>query len=197
MRIPLKWTYDSVFTITSGVGTQYYLLGNSIVDPGGSMASTQPYGYDILLQVYNNYRVYASAIQCEAMLGPSGSTTQANLPYQMIVWPNNATTSYVSDYQSALQQPYSKNVMLSNNTAQTTQKILKSYMSTMKILGAPSVAILTDDLYSAAIASSPSRTWQWSIMINSISGTPDQSIIVRIALIQYTELYRLNAFAST
>lgn len=197
MRIPLKWTVDLVMSITSGVGTQASFIANSVFDPGGSSASTHPYGWDVFSLMYSRYRVYASAIEVESQVGPSGSVAQANLPYQVIIWPGKVTTSFVSDPDGARQQPYGKDIMVGNSNAQTTDKYLRNYMSTAKIFGVDQRAVQDDDLYGGTILSSnPGNAWYWNLMCGGFP-TGTNSLLMRVTMIQYAELYSRVSLAST
>jgi len=196
MRVPLKWTIDIASNITTGVGNQLSLFANSISDPGGSSASTQPFGYDQLATLYGRYRVFASAIEVETQVYSSGSVAQANLPYEVTVWPSRTTTSFVSDPMGAAQQPYGKNIMAASGNSQTTEKYIRSYMSTAKIFGVDQRAVASDDLYGAVITTDPTAQWYWNIMLGGFA-TGTNVILFRVIMIQYVELYGRLSLSST
>lgn len=196
VRIPLKWTLDFTMSSTLGVGSQASFIANSISDPGGSTASTQPYGYDILIQMYNRYRVFASSIEVDTQVGPAGSVALANLPYQMIVWPSRVVTSFVSDPQGARQQPYGKDVLISNSNAQTNDKVIRNYIGTSKVFGVDLKTVASDDLFSSVVTSDPTNLWHWNIMCG-VFGTASNSILVRCTIIMYAEMYQRVSLSST
>lgn len=198
VRMPLKWTFDIALGVASGVGTQINLMANSVTDPGGSSASTAPYGYDWLASIYQRYRVYACAIQIEHCIGPGGSSALSALPYRLSVWPQQSTNSYVSDPMGSTQLPYGKvaNGSSTNNLI-TNDRFIRNYMSTAKIYGKDPVAIMSDDLYGAALGGNPSRPWYWSILASEVTGTITNSVLCSITLIQYVELEGLVPLAST
>lgn len=169
---------------------------NSIVDPGVSMASTQPYGYDVLNTMYLRYRVLASAIRVrliEASSSPPSNTLRC------IVWPSPITTSFVSDPQGAKQQPYAKDLLwaapYANNAGDAPT--IKNYISIAKMAGDTATAVMNDDTYAALLSGSPQRAWYWNIIVDVPSGTVTQACTVEIDLIQYTVLFDRQSLAST
>lgn len=197
MRVPLKWTIDFVMSTVTGVGNQASFKANSILDPGGSSAATQPYGYDVFSLMYSRYRVFAAAIEVETQIYSSGSVAQANVPYQVMLWPGKVTTSFVSDPDGARQQPYGKDSIFASANAQTTDKVMRNYMSTAKIFGVDTRAVQSDDLYAGTILSTdPGNLWYWNIMLGGLA-TGSNTILFRSTMIMYTELYSRNSLAST
>jgi len=196
MRIPLKWTYDYTSTFTTGVGNQIAFFANSISDPGGSAAATQPYGYDQLATLYGRYRVLAAAIEVETQIASTGNVTQANVPYEVTVWPSRSTTSFVSDPMGAAQQPYGKNVMFGNANSQAVDKYIRNYMSTAKIFGVDQRAVASDDLYAAVITTDPTAQWYWNVMLGCL-GAGTNTILFRVVIIQYVEVYGRLSLSST
>lgn len=200
LEIPLKWTAQGIFTITTGVGGQLSIQANSIADPGGASFSTAPYGYDILVQAYSRYRVMASAIQTQWTYDQnSGSTASLNSTFRAIVWPSRTSTSYASDDQGASQQPFAKTQQSTFPQSSASQygggMIINNYMATAKMFGDYSQAVKLDDTYAALIAASPSRTWYWNILACAQNATASLSVVMacQITLIQYVHLFdRVN-----
>lgn len=198
LRIPLKWTLSSAFTISSGVGSQLALIANSISDPGGSGAATQPYGYDVLIQMYNRYRVLAAAVEVTAFSnsGDSSLTTVASMT-NLTLWPSMSSTSYVSDEQGAAQQPYCKRTSVS--TQLPVNNVLRSYMSTAKIYGDNVLAPQIDDAYAALINANPTKLWYYNIMAtpSNPGGATSSNPMLNIVLIQYVEMFARQSLSST
>lgn len=196
LEIPLKWTANAEFDIASGVGGHIALQGNSIADPGGAAFSTQPYGYDILVQAYGRYRVMASSINTQwTFAQDSSSTASLNSTFKALIWPSRSNTSFVSDVEGGSQQPYCKTQQATFPQSSASRygggMILNNYMSTAKIFGDYSNAVLLDDTYAALIAATPARTWYWNIQAISQNATASlsASFSAQITLIQYVHLY--------
>lgn len=204
LEIPLKWTAQAVFSIATGVGAQVSLHANSLSDPGGATFSTSPYGYDVLLQMYTRYRVMGAAVQTQWTYDQnSGSTASLNSTFRAIVWPSRTNTSYVSDDQGASQHPYAKTQQATFPQSSASMfgggMILNNYISTAKIYGDYGQAVLTDDTYSALIASSPNKSWYWNILAAAQNATASLSVIMacQITLIQYVHLFDRANLSST
>lgn len=198
LRVPLKWTLQSAFSISSGVGSQLSVIANSINDPGGSGAATQPYGYDVLATMYGRYRVLAAAIEVSALTnsGDSSLTTPAAMT-NVTLWPSMTATSFVSDEAGAAQHPYGKRFNLSTQIG--VNNIIRSYMSTAKMYGDNILAPQIDDAYAALINANPTKIWYFNIMVTptSSAGATSSSPIINITLIQYVELFARNSLSST
>lgn len=202
LRVPLTWTVDSSITIVSGVGNQLIISGNSIVDPGQSVASTAPYGFDQLSALYKRYCVYGSSIEVRFDTASGGTVTFPEFLISWVLWPSLDTTNYVSDEQAARQAPYSKNgsASVSQSTSPWGAGLARSYISTSKIQAVSPARVEMDAVYHGVdMSSNPSTTgqWFWNILINGTGSDVDNNIAVHFKVTYYTELYGLNDIAST
>lgn len=199
LEIPLKWTINFGYTITAGVGAQAALIANSINDPAGASGATQPYGYDILAQAYGQYIVRACGIKITALLSQnSGSAVLQNNSVVCALWPTRRTTSYVSDFQGAMQQPYAKGSPFQAASTSQYPFTMCNYMSTAKINGLRPQAIVYNSQFSALMAANPSSLWYWALIISTQGAAALDTVIeVQVEMIQYTELFDLNDLSST
>lgn len=199
LQIPLKWTVNFTFTITSGVGSQAALIANSLLDPGGASASTQPYGYDILVQAYSQYIVRAAGIKIVAQVAmETGSISLANNSVFCALWPTRRTQSYVSDPQGAAQQPHGKSSIFQAASSSQYPFTMCNYMSTAKINGIRGATAIHNGSYSALLTADPTSLWYWAVMVSgSGAGALDTKVNMQVEMIQYTELFDLNDLAST
>lgn len=169
---------------------------NSALDPGGSVSSTAPYGWDQLAALYHRYRVLASAIRIKA-LHPPGTITADT--FRIVCWPSRETTSFVSDLMGAVQQPYGKSMDITMPYMNTfgDASTIKNYISLSKISGASPTEVAVDTGFQAAINANPSRVFYWNILGCTQSGTESLSIDCEIEMIQYTVFSERYALAST
>lgn len=196
MYLPLKWTLYVNASITTGVGTQVSVAMNDPTDPGTSAASTQPYGYDLLISMYRRYRVLASAICVKAF--DNGSTPTAETT-RLIVWPSTTITSFVSDPMGALQHPYAKNLVIQKPYANNRgdAPTINNYLSIAKAAGDTAGAVMNDDAYAGLFPNSPTRLHYWNIISDVTNGSESVSIGLQIELIMYAVLFGHTSLAST
>lgn len=199
LRIPVKWTITYAASISSGVGSQLSIQANSLADPGGASASTQPYGYDVLVTAYARYRVLAAAIEIRPIsnANDSGLTTPA-AQTSFTLWPSLTSTGYASDPEGAHQQPFAKRFLM-NTAVVPAENCLRSYMSTAKMFGTNPLAPQVDDTYAALVAATPGRVWYYNILTESTnsSAATTSNPIIAITLIQYVEMYARQSLSST
>lgn len=198
LEVPLKWTFVLAYSITAGVGQEAAFIANSIADPGGSSAATNPYGYDQLSLLYAQYRVRASAIRATLQIDPaSGSTSATNNSVFFAVFPSRRTTTYTSDPMGAAQQPYGKYTQAQGNNVSYQPATIYNYLSTAKMLGLRQQQVLGDPNLAALINADPGTKWYWHVLVTQIGSSLSTTIEVSIEMIQYCELYDLNDLAST
>jgi hypothetical protein len=141
----------------SSAYTQYVFSGNNPVDPGGSLSTTQPVGYDYWAIMYERYRVIGSRIRIVAQVGGLNAAGSApGLSGQIAVYPSNASAA-VSSLSDAMSQPYVK--FKEFNTAQRCE--ISTVMPTAKISG---IKVMEGaDQLQATIGTGPANEWFWCV----------------------------------
>lgn len=202
MRIPLKYTLQYTNSTVAGIGFQLSLKANNINDPGGAGAANQPYGFDIIKLVYNNFVVLGASLRVAANVISSGTTSYATCLNDFVIWPAGNNTSYVNDAEGAKQHPGAKWLTgnFNGNFTSDCFPTIRNYQSTAKMVGRTTSQILADSSYHGGISGTdPTLLWDWNILLapqGAVAGNANQYVL-QIEMIMYTEVYGLASLAST
>ena len=135
--------------------------GNSLFDPDQSSTGGQPTGFDQLMSLYTNYRVYASSIKLQIM---PLQTTSASFT-KWCLYPCNTPSNDLSPDVGA-ERPYSKNTFVGGSGQ--NMRFMKNFMSTKRLLGYNN--ILDNDNFIGTSGTNPSTQWYWVADYQTVGG---------------------------
>lgn len=187
-RLFVKLKYSTVlfFTSTTGGISQNQFRGNAIQDPDVTGVGGQPYLFDQWATLYNRYRVRGSSVKAQATQSTSNTGNFASNVTVMLVPSNNTTTFSISEL--AREQPYTK--WIQTKPYGSRDALIKSYMSTAKIMGVRKSVIANEQDYSSAVSTNPNVQWYWNVlMYTSDEQTTSSTTPIHISLTYYVELY--------
>lgn len=181
--IPLQYKtrmkYVQTFKILTASGSDYAINTfrlNSIYDPDESGVGHQPYGYDTLEPLYNNYRVYKvhATIECVGSIGSDkpiiGFLPCAGLPT-------------ITNFSHLLELPKSKWKQLDDST----RKVKGSYRMS-SVIGVTPAQYKADDLFLSSMGGNPASLAYLAVFAGMPTTiTPDVDWYITITLIQYVE----------
>ena len=205
-RIFVKLKYADHVTFptagTNGCAVLNY-KGNACDDPGGTNDDHKALAFGEWGNLYNKYRVHGSKIVMtvsatrNTAYAPSNTDTVhdysvANFMYYVSVKPsNNSGGSNPLSINNQCIDPYVRYALVGFVNGGGSQKTLKNYMSTKKILGVKSMD--EDDELSAATSSDPSSLWYWVITATESDGSTQSGATTHLQLLikidYYVELY--------
>lgn len=184
-RTMLKLPYATEYLLTlGGIGApaQFTIRGNSLFDPEVIVGGRQPFGFDQYAAFYQRYCVIGSS--CMLQASPAGDASAApngfNSVYRLNLWPTASSVATlgsgftnVGANAPVAEQPYGKTRLISVNSlgAAGGAAIVKNYMSTQKMFGVSSTAVMGDLQYSALVSANPSVEWFWNISLEDSVGT--------------------------
>lgn len=183
-RTFLKLPYAVEYLVTlGGIGApeQIAFRANSLFDPEAAVGGIQPFGYDQYAAFYQRYTVLGCS--CFITAAPAGDASAApngfNSVYRLNLWPTAGTQAAVASGYTPIgataavaEQPYGKSKLISVNTIGAPGAgMIKSYMSTAKMFGVSTTAVLGETSYSALITANPSLEWFWNISLEDSAGT--------------------------
>lgn len=179
-------------------GFAWSLKANSVADPMGTLSiSAQPTGLDQLIPYYNRY--YVAAAKLEVKLYPSIDFTNADQPWQVVVFP--AMEALVeSDYFptgtiQSQEQPYARYAEQFYTGGIGYIPRIRSFMTTHKISGGQydkKNAFCTGELTTTPVsATDPIALWYFNGRIEKLGNTGDADMptLIRVTLTQYVAFF--------
>lgn len=184
-----KLSFTHSFALTTGTsntlfGAENVYRLNSLYDPdltGGS--GIQPYGYDVLSQIYRNYKVNAVLIQI-VISDPTSDGTVFGAQLQP---PNEPFTFPSVSVDRAREQPMS--IVRSINNSGKQVVTIKQYVPMHILLGISKLQFMSDtDIYAAATTANPvAQPFLRVALANERSVT--STALIRVTLTYYTRFY--------
>lgn len=133
-------------TIVAGVLSDYHFRINSLYDPDSSATGHQPYGFDQLIALYGNYRVFATSW---IVTVPSSSQ-----PLTVVVLPENGGTTFSNlEYMSEQPRAITRTTPYNGGTA----TMIKGKMYLPRLMGVSSAEYRTDDRFAGDASSNPAE----------------------------------------
>lgn len=153
--------YTLVTNLANGYQDSHLFRGNSIFDPDYTGVGLQPYDYDELTPMYNNYKVFASKI-CLYVRKIEGSSTHVLklflIPYVGVGLPYH-------DNSDLAEAPFSKQKLLDYGADGSKHTIkLKGYMTTRKMYSSQGIG---DSGFTAAPTTNPTKLWNWHFYVDN------------------------------
>lgn len=177
-------------TISSSIAAN--LLPNSVYQPFGGLSSAYAAYNQTLSLVYNKYIVKFAKITIKFV------QNSAN-PCYVVGYPNNIYGSTSSNYDLAIEQPYSRHTILEANTAGTDQiKTLTWTLDLAKIVGRSRDEYNKSDNFSALTGANPSDSIALVLQaFDMIAGITSIFILLDITIEQDVEFYEKKQITST
>lgn len=189
MNNKMVWIYPMT-TYSPGIGFSVRaFFGNNIFAPdaNASGVSTQPYGMDQIATLWQQYTVTGSAIE----LTVENLITSNSCSFCLV--PSTNSSSY-ANFDDARADPKALPPVLlgSSTSGWKTMHTFKAYKSTAEMEGLPPSTILNDDTYSAAVTSSPTNQWYWTIYTQPTGGNSSYRIQLKmIYYVRWSKRYNL------
>ena len=160
----------------------YQFLANSIWDPDSTGVGHQPYGTDLLSQIYNRYRV----ISCSYVIG--GTVLNAGNEVNSIigVLPGNEGATVSGGIAEFQENPRSKYI----TQYVGNEKILKGKIYVPALVGRTKSQYMADDRYQAMTNASPAEL----AVINLYFGFLDGTLATATADLNITLEYTVEFF---
>lgn len=155
---------------------------NSLFDPFGAHAATQPLFFDQYALLYNKYKVHGAAIKI-TVINNQSAPTNVSANFRVTVMPTTDSEA-ITNGITLPQYPYAKEQFAFLNTRVCR---MKHYMSTRKVYGTQ----VKDTNYEATIGSNPTNLWYWRVFVQRF----DQSSMtagdykIEVKLIQYATMF--------
>lgn len=159
-RLKFNQTLDYRPTVANPTSRQLW-RGNSAYDPDQTGLGGQPLGFDQIMALYDNYRIYASSIKIQIMPLSTGSGNFI----KWSLYPSNTPSNDVSPDIGA-EHPYAKSDF--SASANQNFRTIRNFMSTKRILGYKN--IMTNDNFIGTAGTNPTSQWYWILDYLTVGG---------------------------
>lgn len=166
------------------------IKGNSLYDPEDEFGGDQPYGFDQLAAMYNNYRVHACKVTAKVH-GIGGALGGSIPPYYVGVFPYTIYDSLPTDVNwigSVSERPYSK--VVTRNAFDNSPSV-KAVMSSAKIYGLSKASAKINSKLSADVGANPEDQWYFQIAYGQLrrDASESASYAMQIRVTYYCEFF--------
>lgn len=178
--VPMVYSSDLItLTCTVGAGAYHLMSQNSLYDPDITGSGHQPYGFDQWSAMYNYYRVHAFKMKMCAV-------NQTDTQPITIVFNTNSVTSGPTDIDTAKETP---NAITRRGGANKTPVCLETYRTLAFTCGVPKRNVATDDLFRAAVNTSPSIQRTMQVWAQPFDQATTVTVKFEIKIKYYSEFY--------
>lgn len=154
---------------------------NSMFDPNTSGAGLQPVGFDQWVTMYSYYQVYGSSCKVEAI------NLDTDAGFLLCLYPSVANNP--KGYGTASEQKYARTTFIGSRNAGTARRVLKSYMSPMRITGQNTSSLN----YGSIATASPNAQRFWICSGISADGITFPNPVLNFTITYYAKFYhRIN-----
>lgn len=185
-RIFTTFKYSTAYTV-SGITTvpsTVIFNGNSIWDPDRTSAGHQPYMFDELSAIYNDYRVYACKMQL-TFTQTSGTVNPVMIVVRALPY-GQADSTNLHDVIERGQCKW-RSVGASPDT-----KTITYYRKSTDVFGISKAMLRADPDYSTNTGATPNSWWAFNVMTQSQDGVSSAQGEFLVRLTYYTELFGLK-----
>jgi hypothetical protein len=183
--------YAQTFSLTTGaaglVGTVQSMMLNSCYDPNYSGTGHQPYGYDQIVQFYQQYFVHSCryTLICNTI----GGTAEVCVCLQ--IFPTAGGVSIAGISTDAATEKSTVSTFPVGSSGNVRTRSVSGEVKIAQIFGlTPAQYAAQTDVYGAAVTSNPSLGAYLEVGIGSYSGTAGESLAVQIILDQDVEFWQ-------
>lgn len=157
----------------------YLFRGNSVYDPNQSGVGSQPYYFDSIAQLYQQYRVTGSKLEVELV-------NTAAVPAMATLFPANETIS-VTDIDDWAGNRYSKSRVMAPSSGSPNMARLSTYATTAAMYGVSANIVKSEKDYSAAVTTNPTNQWNWHIIVGSMDKATNITYEMRVKVTYYVK----------
>jgi hypothetical protein len=194
-RTRCKLVYFGQKTFTAaGLVQSYQFNGNSLFDPDAAVGGNQPGGFDQWCGFYNRYRVLACKIQCTIV--QLGSAAGNSCQLVLVPSDDSVTTAAQGTVVNSMNQ-YAQTRFTNTNAGSGGVVVLKSYMTTKRIMGIRTEAVDSENTLSALISGNPADVWAFVIQSYPLDGASTMNAILDVKLTYYAEMFSRKALAGS
>lgn len=181
--------YDLSTVVGGAYQNRQVWRGNSIFDPDSTGVGVQPYYHDIMEDIYQVYRVFASKIT----IYPRITTTEANSEETKIyLFPYRSTAAPPNNDPSDLTRIAGVKVMSTNKAklhSQPRTPKLTAYMTTRRMIDVS----MSDDSTKAVFGANPSAQWYWQLITDTSDWTAETDIYFDVKIKYYCRFQSLQS----
>lgn len=174
----LKYTAD-ISENASSLNTRLIAL-NGLFDPDLTFIGHQPMGFDQWMAFYSKYEVRASKISLQL-------TNNGTVEFRSIIYPSTDIIP-VSPTGTAVEQPYSRNIVLGDNVGQPS-KYVSNYITVKKLEGRNIDSIN----FTGNSVSNPAATLYWHILSHSLDNISNLDMRGRFNIVYYCRFFARRA----
>lgn len=178
----IKLSYLANVTHSADVFNVKIIRANSLHDPDYSLGGGQPTGFDQWASFYDRYKVTSSKCSVQVINQSADPVTGSVI---CSVFPVIDPASASSNANKTQTQAYQRTKILTPSNAQGFVQI-NNFISTKKIYGDKTI---NDIDYSAPITADPFKSWHWAITTQTSDFLSFHSVILRIKVTFWAELY--------
>lgn len=184
----LKLTYrDNGFTALTALGQTFRVFrGNGPYDPDYTGVGVQPYGFDEMSALYNNYIVKGSKIKVTAAIQPIENFpgTEATC----IIVPERYNTVLVNhDLADLRAYGRYRSKIFARQQGLTNKNVIRSYASTKSVYATVSSS---DDKMEANFSSLPALPWYWLVYFDTTTFGREVQIYYDVEITYYMTCMR-------
>lgn len=186
-----KMVYSDLVTLTPSVlPLSAIYRANSINDPYQPAGGHQPLGHDEFANLYNQYRVRGVAYRV------TFTNTSPTTPVDCFVLHKPVTTIPTGN-NLLWEKPAQKSLTVGESTAGQAIRRIKGYANCAKILGMSKMQYITEKATSADMSNNPGSEAYVHFVVTPTDGLTAATVLVRIQLIYYVELFERKALSSS
>lgn len=177
-----KLRYCEQFIIDPGVSTigNYVFAANGLYDPNTTGVGHQPYGFDQLMALYNEYTVLGAKITAYVVNPPSASVLAVKL--------SDTTALNTSDPMLLMEQPGLKKKMITHADQAEKTQITQSY-SAYKFFRTNKTSIIANNQMKGSAISNPFNTAHFIVCYAPLVSGTDIGPTTLHVTIDYTAIF--------
>lgn len=171
--------------VTGLTGSEYAFRLGSLYDPDFTGTGHQPWGFDQMVGLYQQYQVYRVKIQIKVTTADRGGGT--SIPFVAFnVRPFGSGYNLNSKYAYEVQER-SGNTIINCNRSTDTDITYETDLFLADIEGVNRIQYMNDTAYQAYFNANPGKTPYMSIAVGSYNAVAGASVSMLVSLVYYTK----------
>jgi hypothetical protein len=196
MRRTLR--YAETFSLSTGaagiIGSVQTMALNSAYDPNYSGTGHQPYGFDQIVQFYQQYFVHS--VRYQIITATIGGTAEICVAYQL--FPTAGGVSIAGISTDAATEKSTVSTFVAGSSGNVRARSVGGEVKMHQIFGlTPAQYAAQTDVYGAAVTTNPSLQAYLEVGIGSYNGTASETLAVQIILDMDTEFWQPKTLAQS
>lgn len=190
--------YAETFSLTTGaagiIGTVQTMFLNSLYDPNQSGTGHQPYGFDQIVQFYQQYFVHS--VKYQLIATTIGGTAEVCVAMQL--FPTAGGVSIAGITTDAATEKSTVSTFVAGSSGNVRARSLGGEVKMHQIFGlTPAQYAAQSDVYGAAVTTNPSLGAYLEVGIGSYNGTAGETLSVQIILEMDAEFWQPKTLAQS